>query len=67
MKESKLLGFLGIVFAYALVILVALHQNAMIGGGKMFSIKNIIGVNLFFIIVIPVIYIIRKYLFKRKD
>ena len=67
MKNSKLLGFLGILFSYALVILVALHQNAMIGGGNVFSIKNIIKVNLFFIIVIPVIYIIRKYLFKRKD
>ena len=57
--------FIGI-FCFAIILLVSLHQTAIGEGGKIFTARNIIQVSLFFIIGIPIAYIIEKYFSKRK-
>jgi hypothetical protein len=56
---------LGIVAS--ILIFLLLERHAAVVEIGIFSLRNIIEVSLFFIIGVPVIYIIRKYILKSKD
>ena len=66
MNNVKLSDILIFIFSVVLVVIVMFWIAVGVSGGDMFSLKNAFEISLFFIIGIPVIYIIRRFIFKNK-
>jgi hypothetical protein len=62
-KDKKISHIIIFIIILVIVFLLELYRNSL--HGSIFSFRNVVVVCLFFIIGIPVIYIIKKYLFKR--
>ena len=61
MNKSKLRDLFIVILFILLCVIITLSMTADVSGDSIFSAKNIKKVSLFFIIGVPVVYIIEKY------